>query len=323
MSFLAQPSTLGTVPRGRTADLVSLAKLFVGYLVTLLLPRRLDRWAVGRVVRSAVGIRETWVRRVEGRMRQVFESRLEDADFRLLALEYCQMTREVQWMRWRAFHSSEVPAETSVEGLERIRRAQESGTGVILWGISFCETLPVKIALHRKGVSLVHLSSAVHGSPSPHTRLGMRVVGPLYSVPEVRFLAERVVIPPDESLGYLRVLRARLSEGACVYIRGDIKSSRNNVVAEVLKHEIEFAPGAPGLSWKLGAPLLPVHVVRDSPFRYRAVIHPRIEVDRELSKKHFIRAAVDRFVEVIERCALESPSSWEIAGAMWRAEWDR
>jgi lauroyl/myristoyl acyltransferase len=320
-----KPTPLSMIRLYRTggkADLRSLAKLSAGYLLALIVPRRMDQWVLRRFVGTSLGVRKAMTQRVEGRMRQVLGPYLPDADFKALAIEYCEMAREIQWLRMRAFHTTALPMETSVEGLERVAEARDVGRGVILWGMSFCESLPVKVALQRAGLDIVHLSSAQHGVASPHTDLGLQIVGPLHNAPENPFLRERLIIPADESLGYVRVLKKRLSDNGCVYIRGDIHSVRTNVVAMVCGREANFAPGAPGLSLQLGSPLLPIHVVRDGPFRYRAVIHPPVDVDRGLDKKQFVRKAVDQFAELIEASALESPSSWEYARAIWTNEWD-
>lgn len=288
----------------------------------MLVPRRLDRWAVDRLVRTSLGVSQAWTRRIEDRMRQVLGPYLRDADFHSMAVDYCEMAREVQWLRMRAYHTTELPVETSAEGIQRIEDARGYGNGVILWGMSFCDPLPVKIALQRAGVPVVHLSHAEHGVPRPPTEFGLKIVGPFFCASENPFLLERVIIPADESVGYLRLLMDRLTRNGCVYIRGDIRSRRTNVIAPVFGRDMKLAPGAPGLSWKLGSPLLPIHVVRDGPFRYRAVIHPPIEVGRDLDKKQFIRKAVDQFAELIERSALASPSSWELSDTMWADEWD-
>ena len=311
-------SRIRALPSGQPRDFRKLGFLSAGYLLTLLLPRRLDQWTVGRLLRLPVVVRGAWIQKIVRSMRHHLGPILPDADFESMARDFCEMTREIEWLRFRAYHTKKLPIQTSVEGLERLREAQEAGKGAILWGMSFCEHLPVKVALQRAGVPLVHLSSAYHGVPDPCTPFGMKVVGPFYSAAEVPFLAERVIIPQDGSLGYMRLLIDRLSKNQCVYIRGDYRSVRNNVNVRLFGRELPFAPGAPGLSWKLGSPLLPLHVVREGPFRYRAVIHPPIDADRGQGKSPFIRQTTDQFRNLMERCVLETPSNWDMLGVMER-----
>jgi Bacterial lipid A biosynthesis acyltransferase len=306
------PSTSMTSARIRRSmpDLGSLMLLASGYLATAIVPRRYDAWFVTRVMSGSLLVRERWVRRIAERMRLVLQPLLPVADFHALATEYCRMFRENQWMRCRAIHRGVVPVSTTVVGLPHLESARSRGRGVILWGMSFCETLVVKMGLHRAGVPLVHLSTVNHGSALPPTRLGLRLVAPLYTAAELPYLAERVVIPADESLGYMRVLMDRLAANHCVSIAGDGVARRQNVTAMVLGREARFAPGAPGLAWKMGSALLPLHVVREGPLTYRIVIDQEIDVDRSVEKSTFISRAVREFARRLEQRVVEHPSDW-------------
>src|SRR5262249_24557530 len=153
------------------------------------------------------------------------------------------MFRENQWMRWRAMHRRGVPVSTTVVGLEHLERARGRGRGAILWGMSFCETLVVKIGLHSAGVSLVHLSTAHHGAAWPPTRLGLRIVAPMYTAAELPYLTERIVIPANQSLGYMRALMDRLAENGCVSIEGDGVARFANVTARLFGRDARFASG--------------------------------------------------------------------------------
>lgn len=291
-------------------DLASLLMLSSGYLATAVVPRRYDARFVTRVMSGSLLVRDRWVRRIEERMRLVLQPFLPDADFHALATDYCQMFRENQWMRWRAIHGGVVPVTTTVSGLPRLKSARARGRGVILWGMSFCETLVVKMGLHRAGVPLVHLSTANHGAAWPPTRLGLHVVAPIHTAAETPYLIERVEIPANESLGYMRVLMDRLAANRIVSIAGDGVARRRNVAARVLGRDAYFAPGAPGLAWKMGSALLPLHAVREGPLEYRVVIDEEIGVSRSVEKSAFIGGAVAEFAKRLERRVLEHPADW-------------
>ena len=250
------------------------------------------------------------MRPIAERMRDTLQAVLPDADFHALATAYRRMFRENQWIRCRAIHGGDVPVATTVTGLQHLESALARGHGAILWGMSFCETLVVKIGLHRAGVRLIHLSSAYHGTVPRASALGRRAVAPLFTAAETRFLAERIVIPADGSLGYLRVLMDRLAANACVSIVGDGIAHRRNVGATFLGRDAYFAPGAPGLAWKMGSALLPLHVVRDGPLEYRIVIDEEIGTNRDLPKAAFIDQAVSQFAMRLEQRVLEHPSQW-------------
>jgi hypothetical protein len=290
-------------------DLRSLMLLSSGYLATAIVPRRYDAWFVPRVMSGAL-VRDRWVRQIAERMRLVLQPRLPDADFHAFALEHCRMFRENQWMRCRAMHRGAVPVTTTVVGLPHLESARARGRGAILWGMSFCETLVVKMGLCRAGVPLVHLSTVNHGSALPPTRLGLSLVAPMYTSAELPYLTERVVIPTNHSLQYMRVLMDRLAANSCVSIAGDGVAQRQNVAATVLGREARFAPGAPGLAWKMGSALLPLHVVREGPLNYRIVIDEEIEMEGNLDKPTYIDRAVREFARRLERRVLERPSDW-------------
>ena len=296
--------------RANLGDLRSLMLLSSGYVATALVPPRFDAALVTQVMSGPLLVRERWVRLIAERMRVILQPLLPDADYHALATAYCRMFRENEWMRWRAMHGGVVPVSTTVVGSPHLEAARARGRGVILWGMSFCETLVVKIGLQRSGVAVVHLSTANHGAAWPPTRLGLRLVAPLYTAAETPYLAERVVIPPNRSLGYMHALMDRLAANCCVSIAGDGVAQRQNVAARVLGRDAHFAPGAPGLAWKMGSALLPLHVVREAPLRYRVVIDGEIAVDRNLGKSAFIDRAVGEFARRLERRVLEHPADW-------------
>jgi lauroyl/myristoyl acyltransferase len=243
-------------------------------------------------------------------MRLVLAPVMPTADFHALAVEYCRMFRENQWMRWRATHRGHVPVATTVAGLPHLESARARGRGVILWGMSFCETLVVKIALHRAGVPLLHLSNASHGAAWPPSSVGLRLLAPFFTAAETPYLAERIEIPADQTLGYMRTLMDRLEANHVISIAGDGPARRQSVTATVLGREARFAPGAPGLAWKMGSTLLPLHVVREAPLRYRIVIDAAIAVEPDADKATFIDRAVGEFARRLEQRVLEHPSDW-------------
>lgn len=291
-------------------DLGALVTLSSGYLATAFVPRQYDERVVRRIMSGRVLVRERWVRRIEKRMRLVLQPFLPTADFHDLAAEYCRMFRENQWMRWRAMHRGRVPVTTTVVGMPTLKSARGRERGVILWGMSFCETLVVKMGLHRAGVPLVHLSTANQGAAWPPSTVGLRVVAPIYTAAETPYLVERVLIPADQSLGYVRVLMDRLAANRVVSIAGDGVARRQNIAARVLGREAHFAPGAPDLARKMGSALLPVHVVRDGPLEYRVVIDKEIDLDRSVEKSTFIDRAVSEFARRVERRILENPADF-------------
>ncbi len=295
-----------------------LRRLVGGYLLTTLLPRRLDSWLVPKLIRMKVPATrfEPWpgMTEVERRMRFVLEPHRPALDFRALAAHFDEMRVELDWLRARSLHLRGPHVDTTVEGREQLPGLGESpraGEGVVLWGMSFCGTLVVKTALSRAGIPLVHLSGVGHGGSFPPTRFGLRIVSPLYCRAENRFLAERVLIPVDGSLGYLRTLIDRLERGHVVYLAGERRATRRNTRVPCLGRPTEFARGAPGLAYRTGSPLLPVTVYRTGVLSYRVVIEEPVDVDRSLPRDEFIHEAIVQFAERVGRNVLEHPSDWD------------
>ena len=306
---------------GSWADLGRLAVFCIGYLITALLPRRLDGWAIQSIVETFLALRQGRVSKVARRMESVLGPFTKGFDFDQLASTNWQMRLEDLWGRLRAMHRGGWQVETKVEGLEVLQEALHGGHGVILWGMSFCKTLVVKVALWRAGVRLTQLSSAYHGSPGSRSLLGLRLVAPIHCIAENRYLFERVVIPPDGSLGYMKRLKARLAQNGCVWITGEY-AGRQMVTTTFLGRQVGFATGAPSLAWKQGSPLLPVYVVREAHFRYRVVIERPLDPDRSRDKRVFVESAVRQFAERLQHCVLNNPADWSLGDWSWRETGD-
>jgi len=284
--------------------------LAAGYLATGLVPRRLDGWLVPRLLKSRLIVRRDSMGRMKERIRSVLGDFPLSRDLGDVARQCAVVGRENQWLRWRATHGDNLPVRTSVEALHVLESALQRGRGAVLWGFDFCDPLLVKVALARAGQHLVHLSTPEHGTSSPSSEFGRAVVSPLYCLPENRFIDERVMIPLDGSLGYMRTLMDRLKNNRCVYIAGERRARRAITRASVFGRSASFARGAPGLAQRMGSPLLPIYVVRDGPLHYRAVIDGEIGADRELEKERFIDQAVAEFARRLESHVVAHPAEW-------------
>lgn len=251
-------------------------------------------------------------------MSQTLGTRRGDRDLTEQARGQYQMMLEDAWARARNLHARGWEPKTTVVGLERIREAQAAGVGTILWGMSFGNTLIVKIGLWRAGVPLVHLSMANHGAWS-EAWIARNVLGPLYRRMENRYLRERVVIPWDGSTGaVMKTLLQRLSrDNAVVSIIGDVRRGTRNIATPFFDAQAQFAVGSPSLAWKTGAALLPVYSVREGTGRYRIVIDEPIGVDRQLDRKEYVLRAVEEFSTRMQAAIVRHPGSWSKWGHFW------
>ena len=294
-------------------DIRRLAGLLSGSLAAAFVPQRWDP-AVVRLARSVH--RACFPRaldQVGEKMARVLPAGA-CGDCSRLAEEYATMRLEDLWGRARGVWRYGWRPAIEIEGLERVHTALKRGRGAILWSMRFSSTTVIKQAFFRAGLPLRHLSRKQHGSPSM-TRLGVRVVGPLYCRAENPYVAERVQIPLDGSLGYLNRLREHLRENACISIFGE-HEGRQSAEVEVLGARWRFALGAPSLAWLEGAELLTAYALRTAPFRYRVVIDEPIAVDRSTPRKVFAAQALAQFAERLERLILLHPGQWQ--GWMYR-----
>lgn len=147
----------------------------------------------------------------------------------------------------------------AVAGLANVQAALAGGHGVILW-VQPClgSSVFVKQALFEAGLPLAHLTRPSHGF-SPHS-FGTRVMNPFMRRAENRFLAERVVITDDQTVGPLRRLQTLLHENRVVSITVTTAATRLSAFP-FLGGTIFLPDGPVALAARTGATILPVFTI--------------------------------------------------------------
>ncbi len=299
-------------------DALRAVAMGAGYAVTLVVPNRFDRWIVDRLASLLFRLSPATVERRAMGIGRVLGMAPESQEALAIAREHYRITIASAWGRIRGTHRRGWKPEIQIEGLDKIHKALDRGKGVILWRWSFCSTPVVKIAMWRSGIPLVHLSREIHGAWS-YGWIGRRVINPLYRRAEDCYLTERVVIPMDGSLAYMKTLLEHLNENAVVSIVGDLTGSQN-VTVDLLDGKAKYATGAASLAWKTGATLLTVYAVAESRSGYRVVVDEPVEVDRSLVRKEFVRQAIAVFSERLQRAIERHPANWSHWGAFLDGE---
>ncbi len=206
--------------------------------------------------------------------------------------------------------------EIELAGRAHVDAAVAAGRGVVLWSAPFSYAdLVVKMALHRAGFALHHLSAFSRGfSPNScyawtPTRFGMKVLSPLRTRVEDRYLAERIAVAPDGGLGYVRRIEQCLRAGGIVSMRAGDAGHR---VVEVpfLAGQIRLATGAASLAVATDAVLLPVVCVRTGPGRFRVAIEPPLAVPAGVRPQQAVAEIVGDFAARLERWVLRHPELW-------------
>lgn len=227
----------------------------------------------------------------------------------VIAQQHILMRLEDIWGRLRGIRRFGWRPHIEWEGLERLDDARNEGRGIILWSMRFSSATVLKQGFYRQGLPLAHLSRVDHGSFTL-TTLGLRVAAPLYCRAENCYLKERVQIPADDSLDYVRTLREHLRTGNLVSIFGE-HEGRQNYEAQLLGTTIKLALGAPSLAWLENAALFTVAPVRIGPFRYCIVVDEAIPVDRAKPRRQFAEHAAQEYARRLKARIRQYPADWQ------------
>lgn len=194
-------------------------------------------------------------------------------------------------------------------GAEHLHAALERGRGAILW-VSFFQYygLISKIAVHRAGFAVSHLSHPRHGFSG--SRFGMRVLNRIFTTIEDRHLRERVRLSIETPLPAMRTLARRLEANGVVSITAREAASQPAVVP-FFASAIPVATGAPDLAHRTGAALLPLHTVLKPDGRYAVIIEPPLPPsDRSDDRRAFSEAAARLYARRLEAVVRRYPDQW-------------
>ena len=199
-------------------------------------------------------------------------------------------------------------AAVRLRGQEHIKAALGRGNGVILWISEFSfRNLPTKMAFHRAGIPVSHLSHPRHGFSG--TRFGMTVLNRIQRAGEDRYLRERIMLSLDGPVGAMRAMQRRLRENGVVSITvGAV--ARHPVTVPFLDGRILLATGAPDLAFRTKAALLPVFPVRDEAGLITAEITPPLDVPDSVPRVEAMDTVMKQFARVSETWVLEYPGQW-------------
>ncbi len=173
-----------------------------------------------------------------------------------------------------------------LEGEQHLRAALAAGRGAILWvAPTVYQWLATKRALHAAGYAVHHLSSPNHGF-STASRLGIRLLNPIRTRIEDRYLAERVTLAADGGAqAALRRLTAVLRENGIVSITVAASGARS-LTASFLAGSLRVASGAPHLAARTGAALLPVVTLRHGDVFVTQIEAPLVRPETEPADPH-------------------------------------
>jgi len=222
--------------------------------------------------------------------------------------ERLQLLREYRPGGWRG--------RIEIRGREHLDRAIERGRGVVLWVCPFTYgDLIVKTAMAREGFAVTHLSAGSRGfspnacHPWVPTRFGLRYLSRLRTAVEDRYLHDRVAMPRDGSLGYIRQLDRLLRAKGILSIRAG-KHGHRTMDIPFMSGTVTLATGAPSLAIATGAALLPVFVIRRGPGRFEVVFEPPMKPAENTDPRTATEDLMRRYAQQLESYVLRFPSMW-------------
>ena len=193
-----------------------------------------------------------------------------------------------------------------IRGLEHLEAALGRKSGAILWVSDFVySSLITKMAFCQAGYGVSHLTRPGHGfSGTPY---GVRVLNPLWTKIEDRFIAERVTIEGGNTDTALELLRSRLTANRVVSITV-ANWARRTLVLPFFQGEIRLATGPAHLSQTCHTPLLPVFTVRSDNGEYEVSIGSALDV-QTISQGDYART-IRSYVETLKEYVLRYPDQW-------------
>lgn len=294
--------------------------ILAGLLATLLAPSwLLPERAWAPLCRALAPLR--WLTGPRARTAANIQAALDEPDPRraeaiVLALNAAILELHMQDLRgwlpggWRP--------PVALQGEEHLARAREDGKGAVLWVAHMVfNNLAPKLALHRRGHRVSHLSILEHGDAK--SRLGIAWLNPVRRIPEDRYLAERIMVDRRApSVAMARMARA-LEAGNIVTIAGVASEGSGVMRMPFLGGITSLVSGAPRLAAQTGAALLPVFVIRDPALGFRVVIEAPIETTPGMPSNERCIAAAREFLRRCEPWVRQFPEQWRGWGH-WRQQ---
>jgi lauroyl/myristoyl acyltransferase len=167
----------------------------------------------------------------------------------------------------------------------------------------------------REGFPVVHLSACSRGfspnacHPWEPTRFGTRYLSRLRTAIEDRYLHERLVMPRDGSLGYIRKLERLLRGNGILSIRAG-RHGHRTMELPMMSGSVTLATGAPSLAVATGAALLPVFVIRRGPGRFEVIFEPPMEPAEGVDPHTATEDLMRRYTVMLESYVLRVPHMW-------------
>lgn len=199
--------------------------------------------------------------------------------------------------------------QIAFEGRHILDAALAKRRGAILW-VSHFVFAPnvVKMALHREGYELLHVSRPEHGFSS--TRFGIAALNGIRTRFEDRHMAGRIVIDRTRPAHAVFAARAALAENKVVSFTGGAWEGLRFAEAPFLGARVRLAAGPITLAKLTGAALLPALGVRNDDGGFLVRIADPIDVTAALDADAALRSAAARYLSLLALDVHRYPDQW-------------
>ncbi|MGH8772338.1 MAG: hypothetical protein ACREV2_14350, partial [Burkholderiales bacterium] len=148
---------------------------------------------------------------------RLLEGRGPAADAQLISRTLAARIHHARMQVLRCYRFGTWQPEVRLIRGEHVERALSAGRGAVLWVAPFVYSdLMTKVACHRRGLLATHLSRREH--PISATRLGAKLLNPVWTSIESHYIAERVVMAPGQTAAALRELVRRVRANQLISI---------------------------------------------------------------------------------------------------------
>lgn len=298
-------------------DVVVLVKLPVSTVIAWWLPERWWGIVTDRVADLMVALRRPGHAREQRGIERLFEGHPVALSPERIVAGHNANVRRDQLHFMRSYTARGWRPRIDVVGREHLEAALARGRGAILWVAPFVfSALLTKRALHEAGFAVSHLSRIAHGYS--RSRFGIRVLNPVRTRIENRYLAERVVIGSDGAVSEpLKRLTDVLTANGIVSINVGAAGS-NPYSCSCLNGRFEIARGVPNLMLRTGAVVLPVFTLRTAERHFVTTIEPPLEAPPEADPDRISERMIERLAARLEPYLLRSPDQFN-----WRVDLGR
>lgn len=308
-----RPRSLGQRPQWQRSDLAIAGSLLALAPPAWVLPER-AWWPLCRAVARTPALvdQPTMAKTIAGIMAALPEP--DPARARAIAEDLQAAVYELRMQNLRAWRPGGGPMggwrpTLYLDGEDHLLGVLKRGKGAILWVAHFAFNGGItKMALHRAGHRVSHLSRPEHGFSK--TRFGIACLNPVRCGPEDRYLQQRIVYDRHAPSTAMRRMMRVLKDGGIVSITAGAWEGSGLAEGPMLGGSLSLATGAPRLAAVTGAEILPVFSIRDREGRWRVAIEAPLELMRERDQDALSAAAANDFLRRHEPWVRAYPAQW-------------